>query len=142
MSALFGAKNIGFFEIFDVSARTRSGVEPVRIFCRQGEKGSIFPDFVRTYFMYDPLSNRWPLHYGVLQQCVKLVITSGVARISKWGWGLAGFGGGSSSCRRPSGIWGLRRRRQGGLGTGGPSAGRFLQFFNKNKVFLCIFRPK
>jgi len=28
-SALFGAKNFGFLEIYDVSARTR-GVEPVR----------------------------------------------------------------------------------------------------------------
>jgi len=23
-----------------------------------------------------------------------------------------------------------------------PSTGRFLQFFNKNNAFLCIFRPK
>jgi len=39
-STLFGAKNIGFFEIYGVSARTRGGVEPVRTFCRQ--RGSIF----------------------------------------------------------------------------------------------------
>jgi len=32
-STLFGAKNIGFFEIYGVSARTRGeGVEPVRTF--------------------------------------------------------------------------------------------------------------
>jgi len=37
MSALFRAKTFGFFEIFDVSVRTRGkGVEPVRTFCQQG----------------------------------------------------------------------------------------------------------
>jgi len=38
-SVLFGAKNFGFFEIYDVSARTR------------GEGGV---DFVRTFFMDGP----------------------------------------------------------------------------------------
>jgi len=54
-SALFGAKNFGFFEINGVSARTRDegSFEPVRTFCGQGE-GSIFHDFVRTSFMDDP----------------------------------------------------------------------------------------
>jgi len=33
-SALFGAKNFEFFEIYNVSARTRwEGVEPLRLFC-------------------------------------------------------------------------------------------------------------
>jgi len=32
-SALFGAKNIGFFEIYGVSARNFAGVKPVRTFC-------------------------------------------------------------------------------------------------------------
>jgi len=50
-SALFDAKNIGFFEIYRVSARTRGeGFEPVRT---RG-KGWIFRDFVRTYFMDGP----------------------------------------------------------------------------------------
>jgi len=54
-SALFGGKNIGFFEICDVPARTRGrGVEPVRTFCGQGGRGSIFRDFVRTSFMDGP----------------------------------------------------------------------------------------
>jgi len=36
-SALFGAKNFGFFEIHGLSERTRRReVEPVRTFCRQG----------------------------------------------------------------------------------------------------------
>jgi len=36
-STNFGAKNIGFFEIYRVSARTRrKGIKPVRIICRQG----------------------------------------------------------------------------------------------------------
>jgi len=35
-SALFDAKNFGFFEIYDVSVRTR-GVEPLRTVCGQGE---------------------------------------------------------------------------------------------------------
>jgi len=47
----FGAKNI-VFDIYGVSAWTRGkGVEPVRTFCRQEERGSIFSDFVRTSFM-------------------------------------------------------------------------------------------
>jgi len=42
-SALFGAKNIGFFEIYGVSARTRKeGVEPVRTFFGKGEGGQFF----------------------------------------------------------------------------------------------------
>jgi len=62
MSALFGAKNFRYFEIYCVSARTRGEeVDPMPIFCRQGEKGSIFRDFVRTSFMYGLLSYRWPL---------------------------------------------------------------------------------
>jgi len=34
-SALFSTKNVGFFDIYGVSARTR-GVEPVRTFSGQG----------------------------------------------------------------------------------------------------------
>jgi len=43
-SALFNAKkNFGFFEIYGVSARTRErGVEPVRTFFGQEERGQIF----------------------------------------------------------------------------------------------------
>jgi len=44
MSALFGEKNFGFFEIYSVSARTRE-VELVRIFCRQKEEGVTFSRF-------------------------------------------------------------------------------------------------
>jgi len=40
-SALFGVKNSGFFEIYDVSSRTR-GVEPVRTFFGQGAGVNIF----------------------------------------------------------------------------------------------------
>jgi len=40
-SAHFSAKNIGFFEIYGVSARTRGwGVEPVRTFFGQGGRRS------------------------------------------------------------------------------------------------------
>jgi len=54
-SAFFGAKNFGFFKIYRVSARTRGEFEPVRTFCRLGEVGSIFRDFVRMSFMDCPL---------------------------------------------------------------------------------------
>jgi len=37
MSVLFGAKNLGFFKIYGVSARTK-GIEP----CEQGERGQFF----------------------------------------------------------------------------------------------------
>jgi len=40
MSEVFGAKNLGFFEIYGVSAWTK-GVEPVRPFSDRGG-GSIF----------------------------------------------------------------------------------------------------
>jgi len=54
-SALFGANNIGIFEIYGVSAQTRGrGIEPVRTFCRQGRRGQFFWDFVRTSFMDGP----------------------------------------------------------------------------------------
>jgi len=54
-SSLFGAKKL-FFEIYGVSARTRGeGVKLVRILCGQGERESIFRDFVRTPFMDGPL---------------------------------------------------------------------------------------
>jgi len=40
MSARFGARDFGFFEIYGVSERTRGRrVEPVRTFCGQGERG-------------------------------------------------------------------------------------------------------
>jgi len=42
-SAIFDAKNVGFFEIDGVSAWTRErGVEPVGTFCGQGEGGQFF----------------------------------------------------------------------------------------------------
>jgi len=50
-SALFGAKNPGFFEIYGMSARTRG--EGLSEF-GQGGRGSIFFDFVRTSFMDGP----------------------------------------------------------------------------------------
>jgi len=51
-SALFGAKNSGFFEFYGGSARTR-GVESMRTFYGQGDfkRWSIFRDFVRKSFM-------------------------------------------------------------------------------------------
>jgi len=52
-SALFGAKKkFGFFEIYGAFAQKRrgGGVEPVRTLCGQGGMGSIFCDFVRTFF--------------------------------------------------------------------------------------------
>jgi len=53
MSTLFGTKNFGFFKIYGVSAWT-TGVEPVRIFCGQGGRESIFYNFVQTSFMDGP----------------------------------------------------------------------------------------
>jgi len=38
-TALFGAKNFGFFEIYDVSARTRGGEASEDIFRTRREKG-------------------------------------------------------------------------------------------------------
>jgi len=52
-STLFGTKNFGFSKIYSVSARAKEGFVPVRTFCEQGGRGSIFRDFVRTSFMDD-----------------------------------------------------------------------------------------
>jgi len=55
-SALCGAKNFGFFEIYGVPAQTRrEGVEPVQTFFEQGERGQFYRDFVHTLFMDGPL---------------------------------------------------------------------------------------
>jgi len=49
-SSLFGAKNFRFFEIYCVSARTRGrGVEPVRTFFEQGERGFVRGSLRRTH---------------------------------------------------------------------------------------------
>jgi len=47
-SALSGAKKLGFFEIYGVSARTRG--ELVRTYCRQGEGGGNFSQFCAGVF--------------------------------------------------------------------------------------------
>jgi len=52
-SALFGAKNFGFFEIYGVSARAR-GVEPVRTFFGHGE-GVNFSRFYADVFYGRPV---------------------------------------------------------------------------------------
>jgi len=55
-SALFCAKNTGFFKIYGVSTRTRGeGLSQCGHFADKGRGGSIFGDFVRTYFMDGPL---------------------------------------------------------------------------------------
>jgi len=53
-SALFGAKNFGFFEIYGVSARTRGGGLASADILRTGER-VIFRDFLRASFMNGPL---------------------------------------------------------------------------------------
>jgi len=54
-SALCGAKSFGFFEIYNVSTRTRrEGVEPMRTFFEQGGRGNFFAIFVRMSFLDDP----------------------------------------------------------------------------------------
>jgi len=56
--AFFGAKYYGFFEIYNVSARTRGGgrVEPVRTFF--GQRGGInFSRFCANVFYGRPLMN-------------------------------------------------------------------------------------
>jgi len=53
-------------------------------------------------------------------------------------------GGGGQVRQRPSGVWGqsLQPPEARWSGSRAPSNGKFLQFFNKNNAFLCIFRPK
>jgi len=75
------------------------------------------------------------------------VYLSDVARISQWGWRLAGVWGRSLQPPEAIGFEGEAHQRPSGLGAKPParlSAGRFLQFLNKNNTFFCIyllFRP-
>jgi len=54
-SALFGTKNFEIYMVCPHGQRGR-GIEPVRTFCGQGGRESIFRDFVRTSFMDGPLA--------------------------------------------------------------------------------------
>jgi len=58
MSALFGAKIIGFFEIYGVSARTR-GVKSVRTFFGKGERGQFFAILCRRLLWTAPYQNHF-----------------------------------------------------------------------------------
>jgi len=50
-SALFGTKNLGFFEIYGMFAWTRGeGVEPVRTFCGQGGRRVNFLRFCADFY--------------------------------------------------------------------------------------------
>jgi len=65
-SALFNAINLGFFEIYGVSARTREeGVEPVRIFGGQGEVN--FSRFCADVFCGRLLIRNCPLIHDKLR---------------------------------------------------------------------------
>jgi len=55
-SAPFGAKNIEFFEIYGVSARTKWEVEPVLTFFGQGGEGVNFSRFCADVFYGRPLT--------------------------------------------------------------------------------------
>jgi len=57
-----------------------------------------------------------------------MVWSSGIARNSQWRIGGLGVEPQMPKAR--------------GLGAKPPALGDFLQFFNKNNAFLCIFRPK
>jgi len=48
---LYGAKNFGFLEIYDVTARTKGLSQCVHFANKRGWRGSIFRDFVRTIFI-------------------------------------------------------------------------------------------
>jgi len=63
-SALFGAKNFGFFEIYDVPAQTRR-VEPVRTFCGQGGEEVNFSRFCADVFHGRPLMSFFYSNYSI-----------------------------------------------------------------------------
>jgi len=48
---LLGQKTSDFLKFMVSAQQGRRGVEPMRSFCRQGERGLIFRDFVQTFFM-------------------------------------------------------------------------------------------
>jgi len=64
-----------------------------------------------------------------------------------WGAELPAAGeywrlGGEALSRRMLGVKPQARSGAKRVWGQAPIAGRFLQFFNKNNAFLCIFRPK
>jgi len=103
----FWCKKLRIFRNLWCVRTDKEEVEPVRTVrtvCGQGERGSFFCDFLRKSFMYGPLSTRWSLQYGVLQQCVEFVMISVVARISERSWGLAGVWGRNSQLTEAIGV--------------------------------------
>jgi len=76
--------------------------------------------------MYGPLSNIWPLQYGVLQQRIEMVMmTSSVTRISEWGWGLAKVWGRNLQLPEAIGGLGASPPETRGYGNGVPTLGDF-----------------
>jgi len=72
-SALFGAKNFGFFRnLWCVRTdKVGGGVEPVRTFLER-ERGSIFRDFVRTSFMGGSLKLCHHFHVSIITPFLSL----------------------------------------------------------------------
>jgi len=77
----------------------------------------------------------------VLQQCVELVMTSGVARISEWGWGLAGSRGGTPTSEAIGGL-GASPTEARGSGNGAPALGDFYNFLIKITYFYAYIGQK
>jgi len=91
MSALFGAKNFGFFEIYGVSERIKGReVEPVWTFYGQGERGSqFFTILCRRLFCTNPY-----LTVGVAVRCASAMRWIGEDQWrSQDFWMGLGFGG-------------------------------------------------
>jgi len=65
-SALFGAKNVGFFEIYGVTARTGGEVEPVRTFCEQGGEAQFFAILCRRPLLAAPYNSHTELQDRLL----------------------------------------------------------------------------
>jgi len=88
--------------------------------------------FSRSFFLeLGGLELRLGLRLELELAEIRLYLFSGVAKICQWGWFWRGM-------RAQPSVAGGHWRSESQV----PSNGRFLQFFNKNNAFLCIFLPK
>jgi len=85
--ARFGAKKLQIFRNL-CYARTDKGVEPVRTFCGQGKRESIFRDFVCTSFMDGPLQGFINSTHFERIKLLNILVHTSFVRI-KWKNGLS-----------------------------------------------------
>jgi len=141
MSALFSAKKTSDFSKFMVCPNGQGGKGLNQ--CGQGARGGQFFAILCVRL----LCTAPYLTVGVAVRCasaMRWIGASGVARISKWGWGLAGSGGRKPQLLEAIGGLGASQPEARVSGNGVPTLGYFCKFlikityFGQNRYFKAI----